>query len=88
MKPSPTLPNFPGNQSIIQDMQSVRRPWSRASDRSLPRDDRRRLPSYRDSASEIISMYGSDSHRSVSSSFAPALEEAAYRSYSMTSCGP
>lgn len=50
------------------------------------RDDRRRLPSYRDTASEIISMYGSDSQRSVSSSLSMPFDEPGRRSYSMTSC--
>lgn len=49
-------------------------------------DDRRRLPSYRDTTSEIISMYGSDSQRSVSSSLSPAFDDGGQRSYSMTSC--
>ncbi|KAK0733471.1 hypothetical protein B0T26DRAFT_22300 [Lasiosphaeria miniovina] len=50
------------------------------------RDDRRRLPSYRDTASEIISMYASDSQRSVSSSLSPPFDELGQRSYSMTTC--
>ncbi|KAK1835598.1 hypothetical protein QBC39DRAFT_298430 [Podospora conica] len=50
------------------------------------RDDRRRLPSYRDTTSEIISMYGSDSQRSASSSLSMPFDEPGRRSYSMTSC--
>ncbi|KAK3383780.1 hypothetical protein B0T24DRAFT_654269 [Lasiosphaeria ovina] len=50
------------------------------------RDDRRRLPSYRDTASEIISMYASDSQRSVTSSLSPPFDELGQRSYSMTTC--
>ncbi|KAK3341520.1 hypothetical protein B0T25DRAFT_344491 [Lasiosphaeria hispida] len=50
------------------------------------RDDRKRLPSYRDTTSEIISMYGSDSQRSASSSFSPPFDDMGHRSYSMTSC--
>ena len=53
---------------------------------SILRDDRRRLPSYRDTASEIISMYGSDSQRSVSSSLSVSFDGMERRSYSMTSC--
>lgn len=51
------------------------------------RDDRRRLPSYRDTTSEIISLYGSGSSTlpSYSRSFSPSLDEAP-RSYSMTTC--
>lgn len=47
------------------------------------RDDRSRFPRYRDTASEIISMYGSGSQRSASSSY----DDMAQRGYSMTSCG-
>ncbi|KAK0673246.1 hypothetical protein QBC41DRAFT_298743 [Cercophora samala] len=50
------------------------------------RDDRRWLPSYRDTTSEIISMYGSDSRRSASSAFTPPCNDMGNRSYSMTTC--
>ncbi|KAK0729155.1 hypothetical protein B0T21DRAFT_413251 [Apiosordaria backusii] len=50
------------------------------------RDDRRWLPSYRDTTSEIISMYGSDSLRSASSAFTPPYNDMGNRSYSMTTC--
>ncbi|EGO52336.1 hypothetical protein NEUTE1DRAFT_105327 [Neurospora tetrasperma FGSC 2508] len=49
------------------------------------RDDRRCLPSYRDTASEIISMYASDSQRSTHSPFSPKYRDD-QRSFSMTSC--
>lgn len=49
------------------------------------RDDRRCLPSYRDTASEIISMYASDSQRSTHSPFSPNYHDD-QRSFSMTSC--
>ncbi|KAK3329614.1 hypothetical protein B0H66DRAFT_32151 [Apodospora peruviana] len=49
------------------------------------RDDRRRLPCYRDTTSEIISMYGSGSQRSASSSLSPPFDDVGQRSYSMTS---
>lgn len=49
-------------------------------------DDRKRLPSYRDTTSEIISLYGSsDTQPSYSRSFSPSLEEGR-RSYSLTTC--
>lgn len=51
------------------------------------RDDRKRLPSYRDTTSEIISMYGSDSHQSYGSSLSPPLDDGGQRSYSLTTCG-
>ncbi|KAK3397632.1 hypothetical protein B0T20DRAFT_377333, partial [Sordaria brevicollis] len=49
------------------------------------RDDRRCLPSYRDTASEIISMYASNSQRSTHSPFSPKYHDD-QRSFSMTSC--
>ena len=56
-------------------------------DPTASHDHRQCLPSYRDTASEIMSMYGSDSQRSVSSSLSPALDDGGQRSYSMTSYG-
>ncbi|KAI2467230.1 hypothetical protein F4781DRAFT_322418 [Annulohypoxylon bovei var. microspora] len=45
-------------------------------------------PSYRDTTSEIISMYGSESHKSATSTLTPtSSEEIGLRSYSMTTCG-
>ncbi|KAI1394144.1 uncharacterized protein F4822DRAFT_38491 [Hypoxylon trugodes] len=44
--------------------------------------------SCRDTASEIISMYGSESHKSTTSTLTPASsEDVGLRSYSMTTCG-
>lgn len=57
-----------------------------AQSSSSLRDDRRWLPSYRDTTSEIISMYGSDSMRSAASSFTPPFDDKGPRSYSMTTC--
>lgn len=51
------------------------------------RDDRRRLPSYRDTTSEILSMYGSEGQTSARSSLSRRFDDAALRSYSMTSSG-
>ncbi|KAK4165665.1 hypothetical protein QBC43DRAFT_368805 [Cladorrhinum sp. PSN259] len=48
--------------------------------------DRIWLPSYRNTNSEIISMYGSDSMRSAASSFMLPFDDRARRSYSMTTC--
>lgn len=52
-------------------------------------DDRRQLPSYRDSTSEIISMYGSEnlSGKSISGTLSPPWDDCGQRSYSMTTCG-
>lgn len=50
------------------------------------RDDRRGLPSYRDTTSEIISMYGPNRDNSGPGSFSRSLDDAGPRSYSLTSC--
>lgn len=77
-------------RASLNDLRQPHRPWSRSSDRPAGRDDRKQLPSYRDSTSEIISMYGSENHssKSLSSSLTTPCDEYAPRSYSMTSCGP
>ncbi|CRK11276.1 hypothetical protein BN1723_009357 [Verticillium longisporum] len=66
------------------------RPSSRGSQGTHRRDDRRRLPSYRDTTSEILSMYGSGTDSQPSSclsSLSPPADENGQRSYSMTTCG-
>ncbi|KAL8389984.1 hypothetical protein RB595_009216 [Gaeumannomyces hyphopodioides] len=50
-------------------------------------DDRRRLPSYRDAASDIISMYEPGSQQSAHSFLPPPFDNQGLRSYSMTSYG-
>ncbi|RFU76101.1 hypothetical protein TARUN_6130 [Trichoderma arundinaceum] len=47
-------------------------------------DDHKRLRSYRDTTSEIISLYGSESQQTLVSSVSPASLEDDHRSYSMT----
>lgn len=83
MKSSSTLPHEPRPRPSLKDMRSASR-CSRASTRTSGQDDRRRLPSYRDSTSEILSMYGG-SNRSVSSSLYPGFDANGQRSYSMVS---
>uniref|UniRef100_A0A0B7JX01 Uncharacterized protein n=1 Tax=Bionectria ochroleuca TaxID=29856 RepID=A0A0B7JX01_BIOOC len=70
---------------------------STAADENIPRtphrgdtghysDDRKRLPSsYRDTTSEILSLYGSDIFPPCSRSFSPSVDES-QRSYSLTTC--
>lgn len=83
-------PNGLRARASLGDLRQPSRPWSRSSDRPAARDDRKQLPSYRDSTSEIISMYGSENHssKSLSSSLTTPCDEYGPRSYSMTSCGP
>jgi hypothetical protein len=58
---------------------------SKRDERDALHDDRKRLPSYRDTTSEIISLYGSDTQRSCPRSFSPSIEDSR-RSYSLTTC--
>ncbi|KAL8349743.1 hypothetical protein RB598_005212 [Gaeumannomyces tritici] len=51
------------------------------------RDDRRRLPSYRDAASDTISMYEPGSQQPAHSFLPPPFDSQGLRSYSMTSYG-
>lgn len=77
-------------RASLGDLRQPHRPFSRNSDRPPGHDDRKRLPSYRDSTSEIISMYGSDnqsSSKSVSGTLSPPWDDSGQRSYSMTTCG-
>lgn len=76
-------------RASLNDLRPIPRTFSRSSDRPLGQDDRRHLPSYRDSTSEIISMYGSENHssKSLSSSLTTPCDDYGQRSYSMTTCG-
>lgn len=77
-------------RASLGDLRQPHRQISRSSDRPSGHDDRKRLPSYRDSTSEIISMYSSDnqsSSKSVSGTLSPPWDESGQRSYSMTTCG-
>lgn len=84
--PSMTYHHPPRSRPAFGDESLRMRPRSRNED-AEPRDDRRRLPSYRDTTSEIISLYesGTSTRPSYPSSFAPSLDEGG-RSYSMTTC--
>ncbi|KAJ4397197.1 hypothetical protein N0V93_001421 [Gnomoniopsis smithogilvyi] len=77
-------------RASLGDLRQPHRQFSRSSDRPPGHDDRKRLPSYRDSTSEIISMYGSDnqsSSKSASGTLSPPWDDYGQRSYSMTTCG-
>ncbi|KAK7987684.1 hypothetical protein PG989_007999 [Apiospora arundinis] len=65
-----------------------RMPVRRSTDDFRRQDDRRRLPSYRDTTSEILSMYGSTSQGSSANSvFSHSIDDLSQRSYSMTTVG-
>jgi hypothetical protein len=85
--PSVIFHQLPRRRPSFGDSSLVGPSSSRGTDDSAIHDDRRGLPSYRDTTSEIISMYGSDSQQSWSSSLSPPLDELGQRSYSMTTCG-
>lgn len=54
--------------------------------RHFMRDDRRGLPSYRDTTSEILSMYGTNGQRYAPAAFSRSADDTGPRSYSLTSC--
>jgi hypothetical protein len=60
-------------------------PRTRRAERDAFHDDRQRLPSYRDTTSEIISLYASDTQHTYSRSFSPSIDDSR-RSYSLTTC--
>ncbi|KAF4985394.1 hypothetical protein FDECE_16584 [Fusarium decemcellulare] len=70
------------------DFKGPRRPsrsYYRGPEDGPVRDDRKSLPSYRDTASEIISLYGSTTQPSYPRSFSPS-SDGDHRSYSLTTC--
>lgn len=76
LRPRPSLDGSLSTRSGLRGHQEHRR-----------HDDRRRLPSHRDTTSEIISMYASDSRSSSRyGSLSPPFDENGCRSYSMTTC--
>lgn len=84
-RPRPLRP-----RASLGDLRQPCRPFSRGSDRLPASDDRRRLPSYRDSTSEIISMYGSEnqsSSKSGTGTMSPSWDDGGPRCSSMTTCG-
>ncbi|KLU83568.1 hypothetical protein MAPG_02622 [Magnaporthiopsis poae ATCC 64411] len=58
-----------------------------APPRTHVQDDRRRLPSYQDAASDIISMYEPETQQPAHSLLPPPFDDQGLRSYSMTSYG-
>lgn len=81
-------PNGLQPRASLGDLRRPSRALSRSSAVPPIQDDRRQLPSYRDSTSEIISMYGSENHsgKSPSGTLSPPWDDCGQRSYSMTTC--
>jgi hypothetical protein len=78
---TPMHPRASSRGSVLARSMSMNAP-----ERRYPRDDRRRLPSHRDTTSEIISLYGSNGQRSMLGSHSRSPEDPGPRSYSLTSC--
>lgn len=83
--PSVTYHHPPRPRPSFGDAGLLARPHSRGLDDNFVHDDRKALPSYRDTTSEIISLYGSSTQPSNSRSFSPSLDDGR-RSYSLTTC--
>ncbi|KAI5465989.1 hypothetical protein BGZ63DRAFT_120145 [Mariannaea sp. PMI_226] len=89
----PTLPSItyhhpPRPRLSFGDVGLLPRPHSRGVDESCTHDDRKALPSCRDTTSEIISLYGSSTQPSFPRSFSPSIDDG-HRSYSLTTtCSP
>ncbi|ORY65957.1 uncharacterized protein BCR38DRAFT_511578 [Pseudomassariella vexata] len=83
----------PSSSSNLGELTPRRNNISRGTGQMLPPvrrsvDDRRKPPSHRDTTSEILSMYGSASQSSVTSTLTPSTDEiGGQRSYSMTTVG-
>ncbi|KAF3055578.1 hypothetical protein GL218_07018 [Daldinia childiae] len=84
IKPVPPLPQRRGTFSEI----SQQRPSPRPSIEELQRRNNGKISLCRDTASEIISMHDSESHKSTTSTLTPTCsDDIGLRSYSMTTCG-
>jgi hypothetical protein len=91
IKASPATPAIPLQRPLrsrtnLRDFTSRGSVSSTLSTIIVAQDDRRRLPSFRDNASDITSMQETESRASATSSLQPPYEDGGYRSYSMTSC--
>ncbi|KAM5377006.1 hypothetical protein ACJZ2D_005208 [Fusarium nematophilum] len=82
--PSVTFHHPPRPRPDIRGHMRPPRSCFRSTEDGPVHDDRKSLPSYRDTTSEIISLYGS-STQSYSRSFSPSLDDG-QRSYSLTTC--
>lgn len=82
--PVGTYHHPPRHRTNFGDEGHLFRPRSRGVEEGSVHDDRRALPSYRDTTSEIISLYGSSTQPSFSRSFSPS--DDGPRSYSLTTC--
>ncbi|KAI1461993.1 hypothetical protein F4805DRAFT_190515 [Annulohypoxylon moriforme] len=82
------VPPSPQRRDTLSEISQQRPPSRPSIEESHRRNNGKNPPSYRDTTSEIISMYGSESHKSTTSTLTPtSSEEIGLRSYSMTTCG-
>ncbi|KAH9996940.1 hypothetical protein F4779DRAFT_631518 [Xylariaceae sp. FL0662B] len=84
IKPVPPSPK----RGTLSDLSQLHPPPRRSVDDLYRQGPRRKPSSNRDTTSEIISMYGTESHKSATSTLSPtSTEDIGQRSYSMTTCG-
>ncbi|KAI0378821.1 hypothetical protein F5Y04DRAFT_272334 [Hypomontagnella monticulosa] len=83
IKPVPPSPQRRDTLSEIGQQRPSPRP---SIDELRRRNNGKKPSSWRDTTSEIISMYGSDSYKSATSTLSPS-EDIGQRSFSMTTCG-
>ncbi|KAI1500070.1 hypothetical protein F5X99DRAFT_410392 [Biscogniauxia marginata] len=82
------VPLSPQRRDAFSDLGKLHPPPRRSIDDLYRRDNARRPPYNRDTTSEIISMYGTESQKSGTSTLSPTFTEyVGQRSYSMTTCG-
>ncbi len=78
----------PQRRGTLTDLGQVQLLPRRSVDEVYGHYHRSRFPGYRDTTSEILSMYTSDSQKSIASTLSPAsTEDLGPRSLSMTTCG-
>ncbi|KAI1083016.1 hypothetical protein F5B20DRAFT_528254 [Whalleya microplaca] len=84
IKPVPPSPQ----RGTLSEIAQLHPPPRRSVDDLYRQDPRMKPSSNRDTTSEIISMYGTESHKSTTSTLSPtSTEDIGQRSYSMTTCG-
>ncbi|PHH73991.1 hypothetical protein CDD80_3433 [Ophiocordyceps camponoti-rufipedis] len=84
--PPPTYHHPPRPRPHAVDAAMIPGPSVRMYDDGRVQDEHRQLRSYRDTTSEIISLYGSDNNQQYWLSSDPPTADDGHRSYSLTTC--
>ncbi|KAK8139714.1 hypothetical protein PG984_000837 [Apiospora sp. TS-2023a] len=87
VKTSASITATPTHHGVQGSRRQYYLPMRRSADDFRRQDDRHRLPSCRDTTSEILSMYGSNSQSSANGVFSHLMDDENQRSYSMTTVG-